>query len=67
MLDFESMSKKKRDLYECMWGSPEFDFPVEKTVYRGTITPNSYTLSDTSSEEEDVCRTRLAEIFKIEI
>lgn len=65
MFDFESMSKKKRDLYECMWGSSEFDFPVEKTVYRGTITPNSYTFSDTSSEEEDVCRARLAEIFKI--
>lgn len=65
MLDFESMSKKKRDLYECMWGSPEFDFPVEKTVYRGAITSNSYTFSDTSAEEEDVCRARLAKIFKI--
>lgn len=65
MFDFESMSKKKRDLYACMWGSSEFDFPVEKTVYRGTITPNSYTFSDTSAEEEDVCRDRLAEIFKI--
>lgn len=65
MFDFESMSKKKRDLYTCMWGSSDFDFPVEKTVYRGTITPNSYTFSDTSAEEEDVCRDRLAEIFKI--
>ena len=65
MLDFESMSKKKRDLYECMLGSPEFDFPVEKTVYRGAITPNSYTFSNTSAEEEDVCRARLAKIFKI--
>lgn len=65
MLDFESMSKKKRDLYECMWGSTEFDFPVEKTVYRGAITSNSYTFSDTSAEEEDVCRARLAKIFKI--
>ena len=65
MLDFESMSKKKRDLYECRWGSPEFDFPVEKTVYRGAITSNSYTFSDTSAEEEDVCRARLAKIFKI--
>lgn len=65
MFDFESMSKKKRDLYECMWGSPKFDFSVEKTVYRGTITPNSYTFSDTSAEEEGVCRARLAKIFKI--
>lgn len=65
MFDFESMNKKKRDLYECMWGSSEFDFPVEKTVYRGSITPNSYTFSETSAEEENVCRDRLADIFKI--
>lgn len=65
MFDFKSMSKKKRDLYECMWGSMEFNFPVEKNVYRGTITPNSYTFSGTSTKKEDVCRTGLEEIFEI--
>ena len=65
MFEFESMSKKKRDLYECIWGSLEFDFPVEKTAYRGSVTPNSYTFSETSAEDEDICRDRLADIFKI--
>ena len=65
MFEFASMSKKKRELYECMWGSPEFDFPVEKTLYRGAVTPNSYTFSKTSAEDKDMCRDGLAEIFKI--
>lgn len=33
MFDLEAMGKKKRVLYECMWGSSEFYFPVEKTEY----------------------------------
>lgn len=65
MFEFTSMSKKKRELYECMWGSPEFDFPVEKTLYRDSVTQNSYTFSKTSAEDKDVCRDGLAEIFKI--
>lgn len=62
---FEAMNRKKRDLYECMWGSPEFDFPVEKTLFRGSISPNSYTFSKTSAVDEDMCRDRLADIFQI--
>ena len=65
MIELTSMSKKKRELYECMWGSPEFNFPVEKTLYRGSITPNSYTFSKTSAVDADMCRNGLAGIFKI--
>lgn len=65
MFDFTSMSKKKRELYECMWGSPKFDFPVEKTLYRESRTPNSYTFSKTSAKNKDICRERLADLFTI--
>lgn len=65
MFEFALMDRKKRELYECMWGSAEFDFPVEKTFYRGARTPNSYTFSDTSSESEDICRERLEDLFMI--
>lgn len=64
-IKFEEMCKKKRALYGCLWGSQKFDFPVEKTLYRGIRTPNSYTFTGTSSEDEDICRNRLAEIFGI--
>lgn len=65
VFDFKSMNKKKRNLYKCMWGSDNFDFPVEKTIYKGIASSNSYTFSNTSTENEDICRDRLAEIFKI--
>lgn len=65
MFEFTSMSKKKRELYECMWGSPKFDFPVEKTLYRESRTPNSYTFSKTSAKNKDICRERLADLFTI--
>ena len=64
-IDFEAMSKGKRALYECMWGSADFDFPVEKTVFRGTASNNSYTFADISSENADRCANRLAELFGI--
>ena len=59
------MSKEKRALYECMWGSEDFDFPVEKTRFRGSVSNNSYTLANTSAANEDVCENRLAELFGI--
>ena len=72
MFDFEAMDKKKRALYECMWGSPEFSFPVEKTWYKGDRSSNSYTFSGTSTVDggiltvdEDACREKMAEIFDI--
>lgn len=62
---FEAMNKKKRALYECLWGSSEFNFPVEKTKYRGSFSDNSYTLANTSPVNKDTCRNRLAELFGI--
>lgn len=62
---FENMSKKKRALYECMWGSDTFDFPVEKTKHMGSVSNNSYTFSGTSLTDENICRNRLAELFGI--
>lgn len=61
----EGMNKKKRLLYSCLWGSKDFDFPVEKTICRGKVTPNSYKFTNTSSVDEDICGNRLAEIFGI--
>lgn len=46
-------------------GSLAFDFPVEKTLYRGLVSPNSYTFTETSTENEKICRDRLAELFGI--
>lgn len=73
MFDFTAMNKKKRALYECMWGSLEPKFPVEKTVYRGMASSNSYIFSGTSTadkkiaqdKQEKICREKLAEIFDI--
>ena len=62
---FESMSKGKRNLYECMWGSEAFDFPVERTEFKGSVSNNSYTFTNTSTINEDICRNRLAELFGI--
>lgn len=59
-------NKKRRDLYECMWGSKAFDFPVTKTKYKGAFSNNSYTFTNTSTTNEDVCRNRLAELFGIQ-
>jgi len=72
-IEFHKMNEKKRSLYEGMWGSSDFDYPVEKTIYRGAPTDNSYTFSrayindkNVSEEiQEDCCRDRLAEIFGI--
>lgn len=69
MFEFTLMDKKRRELYECMWGSAEFDFPVERTFYNGSRTPNSYTFTKTLTENgdvcEDICRERLVELFAI--
>lgn len=62
---FEKMDKKKRALYECMWGSSEFDFPVEKTKLGSSVSDNSYTFAGTSHTDADICRTGLAELFGI--
>lgn len=74
-IDFGAMSKKKRALYECMWGSDDFDFPVEKTIFKKTLpdhsrikipSNNSYTFTGASAENADVCGNRLAELFGIQ-
>ena len=65
-IDFGYMNdSKKRNIYECMWGSQEFDFPVEKTYFRGSVSNNSYTFTNTSTTNKDICRNRLAELFGI--
>ena len=66
-IDFRTMNnKRRRDLYECMWGSKAFDFPVTKTTYRGSVSNNSYTFTNTSTTNEDECRNRLADLFGIQ-
>lgn len=62
---FNDMNKKKRALYECMWGSIDFNFPVEKTKIRNSVSNNSYTFKGTSSTDEAICRNRLAQLFGI--
>ena len=64
-IDFGAMSKPKRALYECMWGNEAFDFPVEKTIFNGAPSNNSYTLAGASAGSEDVCANRLADLFGI--
>lgn len=65
-IDFGTMNnKRRRDLYECMWGSDAFDFPVMKTKYRGFVSNNSYTFTNASTTNEDICRNRLAELFGV--
>lgn len=65
-ISFEDMSdQKKRNIYECMWGGKTFDFPVEKTKYRGSVSNNSYTFTRTSAVDKDICGNRLAELFGI--
>ena len=66
-IDLGTMNnKRRRDLYECMWGSDAFDFPVMKTKYRGSVSNNSYTFTNASTTNEDICRNRLAELFGIQ-
>lgn len=65
-IDFRVMNKKRRDLYECMWGSNAFDFPVMKTRYRDSVSNNSYTFTNTSTINEDICMNRLADLFRIQ-
>lgn len=64
-IDFDAMSKAKRALYECMWGSEDFDLPVEKTMFKGSPSNNSYTFANTSAVNADLCGDRLAELFGI--
>lgn len=55
------------DLYDRMWGSSLFDFPVEKTLLNdGSVSNNSYTFTNTSPTNEEICRNRLAELFGIQ-
>ena len=63
-IDFDAMNRKKRTLYECMWGSEDFDFPVEKTIFNGSASNNSYTFAGASATNADLCG-RLAELFGI--
>lgn len=63
-IDFGAMSKGKRALYECMWGSEGFDFPVEKTMYKGSPSSNSYTFANIPTANADLCGS-LAELFGI--
>lgn len=65
-MDFAAMDTKRRALYERMWGSDGFDFPVEKTGYRGSVSNNSYTFSGTSPEDPDVCSDGLIQLFGIQ-
>ena len=65
-IDFEQMNKKRRALYECMWGNKAFDFSVTKTKYKGSVSNNSYTFTNTSTTNEEVCRNKLAELFGIQ-
>ena len=63
---FEAMTdRKRRDLYECMWGSEAFDFPVEKTLFKGHVSYNSYTFVNVPAGGEDICRDRLEKLFGI--
>lgn len=65
-IDFEAMSNsKKRNIYERMWDSEAFDFPVEKTRFRGSVSNNSYTFANASATDETICGNRLAELFGI--
>lgn len=61
-IDTTNMSKKSRYLYETMWGSPLFDFPVVTT--NGTSV-NSYSFCGTSTTDEALCCNRLIELFDI--
>ena len=63
-IDFGAMSKPKRALYECMWGSEAFDFPVEKKIFNGSPSNNSYSFAGASAANTDLCG-RLAELFGI--
>ena len=74
-IDFGAMSKRKRALYECMWGSEDFDFPVEKTIFKRTLpdhsrtevpSNNSYTFAGASAVNKDLCADRLADLFNIQ-
>lgn len=63
---FGDMSnKRKRDLYERMWGSEAFDFPIERTMYRGSVSNNSYAFTNASTVDKDLCGNRLSELFGI--
>lgn len=56
---------KKRNLYESMWGSEAFDFPIEKTMFRGSVSNNSYTFTNASTVDKNLCGNRLSELFGI--
>lgn len=62
IFDTTNMSKKSRYLYETMWGSPEFDFSIEKTNGRSK---NSYSFTNASTTNEAACSDRLIELFGI--
>lgn len=59
-IDFVKMNKN-RALYECMWGSAAFNFPVQKTADSN----NSYTFANTSAVDEGICQNELANVFNI--
>lgn len=62
MFNTTNMNKKSKYLYETMWGSADFDFPVERTNGNSL---NSYSFSNASTSSEDVCSSRLIELFDI--
>lgn len=66
MIITTNMSKKSKFLYETMWGNLKSDFPVEKTkVADNRFSDNSYAFVGTSTDDEDICRDRIANLFGI--
>ena len=64
-IDFEKMNSKRRALYECMWRNLKPDFPVEKTMYQGKPSNNSYTFKGAYETGSKKCRETLMKIFEI--
>ena len=60
-MNTKDMDTQSRALYECMWGSAAFNFPVTKTTSKG----NSYTFMNTSTDDEEICQNGLANVFDI--
>ncbi|MGN1343144.1 MAG: hypothetical protein ACI4U3_01095 [Traorella sp.] len=65
MLDTKLMNKKKKFLYDTMWGNEKFNFPVEKTKVLNGRSNQSYSFTNASSEDADLCCERLIELFEI--
>ncbi len=62
MINTTNMTKKSRYLYETMWGNLKSEFPVVTTNGNSI---NSYSFSNTSTTCENICSSRLIELFEI--